>query len=160
MNAGFSNILVSVLICMWTFITLTSSANAQPTSPRMEGSSSTGGQVAPGIITQHVEFKKGFSSTTVKGTIQGDQIRDYVLDAKAGQTMTVKMNSKNRFLYFNVLKDKDATALFSGQTATKPNQWAGKLRASGDYTIRVYLVQAEASPGGKADFQFTVSIKK
>jgi hypothetical protein len=44
--------------------------------------------------------------------------------------------------------------------ATKPNQWAGKLRASGDYTIRVYLIQAEARRGGKADFQFTVSLKK
>jgi hypothetical protein len=117
-------------------------------------------QALPGIITQRIEFEKGSRSATIKGALQGYQIRDYVLGVKAGQTMTVMMSSKNRFLYFNVLKDKDPTALFSGQMATKPNQWTGKLPASGDYTIRVYLIQAEARRGGKADFQFTVSLKK
>jgi hypothetical protein len=59
------------------------------------------------IVTRRVQFKQGASSPIIKGTIQGYQTRDYMLGARAGRTMSVKMNTKTRFLYFNVLKNKD-----------------------------------------------------
>ena len=48
-----------------------------------------------GIITKRVQFASGKSSSTMKGTLKGDEIRDYVLGAKAGQTMRVTLKTNN-----------------------------------------------------------------
>jgi|RhiMetdeSRZDD1v2_1073273.scaffolds.fasta_scaffold119516_3 hypothetical protein len=111
------------------------------------------------IVTKRVQFMRGSSSATVKGTLKGRETRDYVLGAKAGQTMSVKMMTKNTFLYFNVLPPQSEEALFVDEIQGE-NSWSGKLPTDGAYTIRVYLVRAEARRGGKADFECTVSIIK
>jgi hypothetical protein len=93
------------------------------------------------IITKRVQFKKG--------TISGRATHDYVLGAKAGQTLSVRMSSNNTFLYFNVLNGASQEALFVGEREAAPNKWMGTLPSDGDYMIRVYLVRAEARRGGE-----------
>lgn len=110
------------------------------------------------ITTKRVQFKKGATSATVKGTISGRATHDYVLGAKAGQTMSVRMSSQNTFLYFNILNGATQEALFVGASEAEPNRWTGTLSSDGDYIIRIYLMRAEARRGGKAAYTCTVAI--
>jgi hypothetical protein len=71
--------------------------------------------------------------------------------------------SRDRLLagrdHFNVLPLQSEEALFVGEIQGE-NSWSSTLPTDGNYTIRVYLVRAEARRGGKADFEYTVSIIK
>ena len=44
---------------------------------------------ASGIETRQVQFKKGESGASIRGTLKGDQTIDYKLGAGAGQTMVI-----------------------------------------------------------------------
>lgn len=111
---------------------------------------------ADGILTRPLQFAKGASSATVKGSIEGRQMIDYQLRAKAGQTMTVDLKSRNNGLAFNVLPpgSKDVAIPDSiGQQS-----WRGTLPADGAYTVRTYLPRSAARRGEKAAFSLTVAI--
>jgi hypothetical protein len=111
---------------------------------------------ADGIESRPIQFAKGASSATVKGSIKGRQTIDYKLVAKAGQTMTVALKSSSASNYFNVLPPgSNDVAVFIGSTSG--NEWTGTLEASGTYTIRVYLMGA-ASRSGSATFALTVGV--
>ena len=47
------------------------------------------------IESRQVQFSKGSSSITVKGSLKGDKFIDYKLGAKAGQTMNVTLKTSN-----------------------------------------------------------------
>ena len=73
---------------------------------------------ADAIESRPLQFAKGASSATVKGSLKGDKTIDYKLRAKAGQTMRVTLTTSNASNYFNVLPpgSKDV-AIFVGSTA-------------------------------------------
>ena len=112
---------------------------------------------ADGIETRPLQFAKGASSATVKGSLAGDKTIDYKLRAKAGQTMTVRLKSSNAANYFNVLPpgSKDV-AIFVGSTGG--NEWTGPLPADGEYTIRAYLMRSAARRNEAANYTLTVGI--
>ena len=60
-------------------------------------------QAADGIRKETVQFSKGASQSAIKAHIKGDETVDYVLRARAGQTMTVNFKTSNRMAYFNLL---------------------------------------------------------
>ncbi|NOT54452.1 MAG: hypothetical protein HOP18_07595 [Deltaproteobacteria bacterium] len=109
-----------------------------------------------GIITKRVQFASGKSSSTMKGTLKGDEIRDYVLGAKAGQTMRVTLKTNNGANYFNVLPPGSEAALFVGSSAG--NEWTGTLPADGDYKVRVYLMRSAARRNETAKYTLAVGI--
>lgn len=113
---------------------------------------------APTIERKPIQFAKGASSATVKGTLKGDRTVDYTLRAKAGQSMTVKLSTSSASNYFNVLPpgSKDA-ALFVGSTGG--NEWSGALPADGEYVIRVYLMRNAARRDEVANFTLAVGIE-
>lgn len=115
------------------------------------------GAWAAAIETRPVHFAKGSSSAAIQGAIRGDRIVDYKLRARAGQTMTVHLKTSNDSNYFNVLppKSKDV-AVFVGSTSG--NDWTGTLAASGEYTIRVYLMRSAARRHESAKFTLTVAV--
>ena len=106
--------------------------------------------------TETLKFAKGSSSTTVSGAVIHGTRNNYLVGAKAGQTMTVVIHSKQ--------KEGDATFtiyLPGSTTATLPGagesdegkRWEGKLPATGTYTISV-------GPGwGNGTYSLDVSIK-
>lgn len=102
-----------------------------------------------------VQFAKGSSSATLKGTVKGNNFIDYTLRAGAGQAMTVTMAS--RHAYFNVLPpgSKDVAIYIS---SINGNDWTGPLEQAGVYTIRVYLMRNEARRGTAAPYTLTVGI--
>jgi hypothetical protein len=112
---------------------------------------------ADGIETRAVQFAKGKSSATIKGTIRGDQTIDYTLRAKAGQTMSVKLATSKGANYFNVLPPgSNDEALFVGSSGG--NEWTGTLPADGEYKVRVYLMRSAARRGETANYTLTVGI--
>ena len=107
--------------------------------------------------TERVQFKKGATSATVEDTIKGYQSVDYVLGARAGQSMNVSMATDNSANYFNILAPgKNDEAMFIGSTSG--NQFEGKLPASGDYKIRVYLMRSAARRGEAANYRLEMII--
>jgi hypothetical protein len=111
---------------------------------------------ADGIESRPLQFAKGASSATAKGSIQGRQTIDYKLRAKAGQTMKVSLKSGNPGLAFNVLPPGSKDVAIEG--AIGQQEWSGTLPADGEYTVRTYLDRAGARRGEKASYTLTVAI--
>lgn len=112
---------------------------------------------AEGIETHVVQFSKGKSSAMIKGTIKGDQTIDYTLRARAGQTMSVKLATKNSANYFNVLPPgSHDEALFVGSSSG--NEWKGVLPFDGEYKVRVYLMRSAARRNEVAGYTLSVGV--
>lgn len=112
---------------------------------------------AGGIKSQPVQFARGTSSATIKGSIKGAQTIDYTLGAKAGQTMSVTLATKHGANYFNVLPPgSNDVALFVGSSGG--NEWTGALPADGEYKLRVYLMRSAARRNETANYTLTVGV--
>jgi hypothetical protein len=105
---------------------------------------------------RRVHFEPGASSATIKGQIKGDDGVDYVLGAKAGQTMNVSLKSSNASNYFNVLPPGSDAAIFIGSTSG--NDFTGALPVDGDYRVQVYLMRSAARRNETANYTLTVGI--
>ncbi|MGY6213518.1 PliI family lysozyme inhibitor of I-type lysozyme [Methylolobus aquaticus] len=103
-----------------------------------------------------IHFAKGATGTSVKGTLKGDQTVDYLLQAKAGQSMTVDFKPSNASAYFNVLPPGSETALFVGSTSG--NHFVGELPSDGQYTVRVYLMRNAARRNETARYSLDLAI--
>lgn len=108
------------------------------------------------IRTVPVQFKAGQNSAAIKGVIKGDQIVDYTLRAKAGQSMVVKFTPTHGAAYFNVMAPGQDTALHIGSTSG--NDFSGALPATGTYTVRVYLMRSAARRNEQANYALEVGI--
>ncbi len=112
---------------------------------------------ASDIVTKNLQFAKGASSATVKGSLVGYQTIDYKVGANAGQVMKVSFKSSNASNYFNVLPPgSNDSALFVGSSSG--DNWNGRLTQKGVYTIRVYLMRNAARRNEKANYTLTTSI--
>lgn len=109
-----------------------------------------------------VQFEAGNYGTMIGGTVVGNQFADYRLGAKAGQEMFVQMISVTSdgtgAVYFNILPPgSEGEAIYNssvdGDTATVP------LPSDGTYTIRVYLMGADADEGKATSFNIDLSIQ-
>lgn len=105
---------------------------------------------------ERVAFKAGASSVTLTGAIKGNQTIDYVLAARAGQTMHVTLKTNNGANYFNVLPPGSEAAIAIGSTLG--NVWSGTLPVDGDYTVRVYLMRSAARRNEQARYTLAVGI--
>jgi hypothetical protein len=113
-----------------------------------------------GTVRDRIAFKAGSSSATLKNTIKGDAAHEYLVGAKAGQVMTVKLATKNTSTYFNVwapgkVPGKDE-ALFAG--AITGDVFSDKLAETGDYMVQVYLYRNAARRNESAAFTISVEI--
>jgi hypothetical protein len=113
---------------------------------------------AEDIRKEPVHFDKGATSATIRGRITGYETVDYVVRAKAGQTLAVTFKTSNRMAYFNVLPPGSETALFVGSMDATGEHYEGKLPADGDYAIRVYQMRAAARRKESATYALDVSV--
>jgi hypothetical protein len=111
---------------------------------------------AAAIETRTVQFAKGASSATVKGSIKGDHTVDYTVRARAGQTMAVDLQSRHTALAFNVLPPGSNDVAIPD--AISRQAWSGALPADGEYKVRVYLPRSSARRGETASYTLTVGI--
>ena len=108
------------------------------------------------IIEKTVSFERGESSAIITASIQGYETVDYLLGAKAGQTMTVSMTTDHTVNYFNVLPPNDPTALYNSSMGD--NSWTGVLTVDGTYRVRVYMMRSAARRNEKASYTIDVAI--
>jgi hypothetical protein len=106
--------------------------------------------------TERVIFAKGASSKTVKGSIKGYDHVDYVINARGGQQMAVKLTTNRGSNYFNIMPKGSETAYFIG--SQDGNDFNGPVPASGDQIIRVYLMRNDARRGVTANYTLRISV--
>lgn len=108
-------------------------------------------------VRQPLRFAKGATSATVAGTLRGDRTIDYVVEARAGQTMRVALRTRHTSTYFNVLPPGSAEeAIHVG--SIDGNRWEGRLTRDGAYTVRVYMMRSAARRNERAPYTLTVAI--
>ena len=113
--------------------------------------------VQPALADQVVvSFAKGTSSQTLKGSIKGDQSRDYIVDARSGRTLTVDFKPSNASAYFNVISPGADSAMFIG--STEGNRFSGPLTTSGRHTVQVYLMRNAARRNETANYTITIGV--
>jgi len=110
------------------------------------------------VTTTPVQFAKGTSSATLRGTVAGYDTVRYTVVARAGQTMTVTLAGSanaNLNVYAPGVVPGQGEALGSSD---ETRRWTGTLPASGTYVVQVYQMRAQARRGEKAPHTLTVAI--
>ena len=103
---------------------------------------------------ERVRFQSGHSSATLRGRIVGFGTKDYVVEAKAGQAMTLRLSSANPSTYF-VIYSINGRAPDMNET----REWSDSLSETGDYLIRVFMMRSAARrKGAAANFTLSISI--
>ncbi|WP_306030232.1 SH3 domain-containing protein [Stappia sp. MMSF_3263] len=115
-----------------------------------------GAATAQDVRSERLRFPGGANGIEVQGRISGYETVDYVLGARAGQRMSVTLQSRNRFAYFNVLAPGSDSALFVG--SRDGERFDAALPVSGDYRIRVYLMRNAARRNERARYTLSASI--
>ncbi len=104
-----------------------------------------------------VMFAKGKSSAAIKGTVKGSDDIDYVLRAKAGQTLNVDLKASKGAAFFNVMPPNSTyEALFVG--SNEGNHYSGTLPSDGEYIIRIYLMGNAKDSGKPVSYTINVGI--
>lgn len=105
---------------------------------------------------QRVRFARGASSATVRGTVRGFAFRDYIVGAREGQTISVRLNSGNTFAVLTIFTPEGDNL----EGATETDEFSGELPASGDYVIRVGMMRADARRRNSiANYSLRISVR-
>lgn len=117
--------------------------------------------VAPAIAqsptrSERVQFPRGATTQVIRGTIRGYSTVDYIVGARAGQTMRVNMRTSNASAYFNIIAPGAQSATFDG--SVRGNSFSGRLPQTGDYRVRVYLMRNAARRGETATFSLDIGV--
>lgn len=107
----------------------------------------TNKETAPTTKAVRVKFNQGANSTTIKNSVVRGDRNTYLLGAKGGQQMNLKITSLENNAVFDVIAPDSKTIK---QEATT---WSGKLPENGDYQIIV------GGTRGNASYELTVEIK-
>lgn len=103
-----------------------------------------------------VKFKAGLTYATRKGTIGGYDGVNYILDARAGQVISVLFSPNRASCSFNFYEAGAATALHRGEI--DGNEYADKLRRSGKNRVQVFQNRNAARRGVKCSYSITFEI--
>ena len=98
--------------------------------------------------SRRLQFKRGTSQTTVQGKVSIALPDTYLVGARAGQVMTVKLTAPRKAVRFMVMSPTTRSLV-----ADNARDWTGVLAESGDFTI---IVEADARSSA---YSMTVSIK-
>ena len=111
-----------------------------------------GAATAQDVRSERLRFPGGANGIEVQGRISGYETVDYVLGARAGQRMSVTLQSRNRFAYFNVLAPGSDSALFVG--SRDGERFDTALPVSGDDVVgepgQIGIDKHEHKDGGAA----------
>lgn len=106
--------------------------------------------------SERVEFSRGQSSTTIRGTVRGYEGINYRINVRGGQRLAVTMDSSNGSNYFNILGPGGGEALFNGSIS---GDFADVIVPdSGDYSVQVYLMRNAARRNEQARFTLRIEV--
>jgi hypothetical protein len=98
--------------------------------------------------SRRVQFRRGASSATVQGRVSIELSDTWIVGARAGQTMTVQLNSPRSSVRFILMTSRTTQSL-----ADNTRSWTGTLPDTDDYLI---LVESDAKGG---TYSMTITIK-
>lgn len=116
------------------------------------------GLVTPTLAqsTERVQFAQGNDNAAIEASVKGREYRDYLLGARAGQSMSVSLITDGS-AFFNILPPgSDGAAIFNGSTNGKDATI--KLPTDGDYIIRVYLMGNDRDTNKTVPFMLSMTI--
>jgi hypothetical protein len=109
-----------------------------------------GGKAEP----NRIEFKRGSTSTTIGGTVRGDEQAEYVLAAKKGQRLIIKLTSVPvKSSVFQLLGEDNDTL---GLEYDANFSYSGTLPKTGDYFI---TVKRPTEAKGTSRYKLTVTVR-
>ncbi|UZW61079.1 g-type lysozyme inhibitor [Lysobacter enzymogenes] len=118
------------------------------------------------VVTVPVKFAKGTTGTTVKGAIKGYDSMEYLVVARAGQTLrlTISGSTNANVNVFppraNGTPDPDADGLeLSSDYQNGRSSESAVLPANGTYRIQVYQFRAIARRGTVSKFSLKIDIR-
>ena len=91
----------------------------------------------------------------IDGHISGSETREYPVNIKQGQAVNVLLSSANKNTHFNLLPPKGEEAVHNGTVSG--NQYTGVAKHSGEYRVRVYLLDAAAKRNETAKYNLKIS---
>ncbi|SNT37979.1 hypothetical protein SAMN05421763_1139 [[Luteovulum] sphaeroides subsp. megalophilum] len=113
--------------------------------------------MADDIRREAVHFAPGTSGSTINGRIKGYNAVQYSLGVKAGQKMSVQLDSGNASLYFNITAPGASEALYN--SSIDGNGTSVTIPSSGTYAIDVYLMRNAARRGETANYSLTLYVE-
>jgi len=85
--------------------------------------------------------KRLHSPATVRGFVGGESMDNFVIHARKGQTMTVRITwrkEENNTATFSVSPDSDSNSeALAGEQSENGKRWTGKIPKTGNYLITV-----------------------
>lgn len=109
-----------------------------------------GGKAEP----NRIEFKHGTHSTTISGTVRGDEQAEYVLAAKKGQRLVIKLTSVPvKSSVFQLLGEENDTL---GLEYDSNYDYSGVLPNTGDYFL---TVSRSTQTKGTSRYKLTVTVR-
>lgn len=113
--------------------------------------------LADDIRREAVHFAPGSSSSTINSTVKGYDSVQYDLDVRAGQKMSVQLDSSNSSLYFNITAPGASEALYN--SSIDGNATTVTIPSSGKYLIDVYLMRNAARRDEVANYTLTLYVE-
>jgi hypothetical protein len=102
-------------------------------------------------IEQSIQFAKGQSSVSINGSVVRGETQKYVVRAKSGQKMSIKISAVEDNAAFQIV-EPNKQFLPGAEEADDAKQWIGLLPATGKYVIVVGGIR------GNATFSLNVEI--
>ena len=137
---SFSNLCKSVFICVSLLLVLSTGGAVL---------AQRGGKAEP----LRIEFKRGATSTTINDRVRGSEEAEYVLAAKKGQRLIIKLTSVPvKSSVFQLLgEDSDTLGLEHDANF----EYSGVLPKTGDYFINV---SRPSQSKGTSRYRLTITI--
>jgi hypothetical protein len=104
-------------------------------------------------VKKRIRFPRGSTSTVIEGAVIRGEMDRYILGAKAGQQMSVRITSLEDNAAFHIYVPGFKKTLDGAGETDDATLWTGKLPASGDYMIVV------GGTRGNASYRLEVTIK-
>ena len=108
------------------------------------------------VRVETVRFDGKATSKEIEGSLKGYASVRYVVDAKAGQNLQVRLRPTKADAYFDIMPPDDGRALHAGRNG---DFWSGVLPTSGMYTINVYQMRSAARRGALAAWTIKISLE-
>ena len=129
-------------------------------SVNVGGTSGQGGGTASqlpgsGIRSERIYIPSGSNSTSLQGNIRGQEVVDYLLQARAGDYLNISLAAQSGSPFFNLMEPGEQyAAIYNG--SSRGNQFEGTAQRNGDYRIRVYQMGNAADRGARASYRIEV----
>ncbi|HEY7913396.1 MAG TPA: hypothetical protein VIG62_15895 [Blastocatellia bacterium] len=104
-------------------------------------------------VKKRVRFARGETSAAIEGSVIRGERDTYLLGARAGQSMTVRVTSLEENAVFQIYEPGGKKALKGAGETDDATNWSGELPVSGDYRIVVGPTR------GNASYKLEVNIK-